>query len=87
MSDANTHHIKLGTAEAARDRDPFSFMLEEGWGVQFAWWQNRQTYQWRRDTLEEPTETFLACDGHQRMEGRQISDIWRWILEPVFHFL
>ena len=31
-------------------------------------------------------ETFLACDGHQRMEGGPVLGVWRRILEPVFHF-
>jgi hypothetical protein len=32
-------------------------------------------------------ETFLACDGRQRVEGGPVlAGVWRWILEPVFHF-
>jgi hypothetical protein len=47
---------------------------------------NRPTHQWRRDTFEEPMETFLARDGHQRMKGGPVSGVRRRILEPVFHF-
>jgi hypothetical protein len=54
---------------------------------EFALWKNSPTHQWRRYTLEEPIETFLACDGHQRMKGGSVSGVWRWILEPVFHFV
>jgi hypothetical protein len=45
------------------------------------------THQRRGYALEEPDEAFITRDGRERMQGGAVSNAWRRVLEPVFHFL